>query len=63
MHLILRSGYRDALDNSMISDPMKVRIIVEKEKSLLGNPFVLAGIAAAVIVAGFLIYRQKTKQH
>jgi len=55
--------YRDALDNSMISDPMKVRIIVEKEKSLLGNPFVLAGIAAAVIVAGFLIYRQKTKQH
>jgi hypothetical protein len=55
--------YRDALDNSMISDPMKVRIIVEKEKSLLGNPFVLAGIAAAVIVAGFLIYRQKTKLH
>lgn len=55
--------YRDALDNSMISDPMKVRIVVEKEKSLLSNPFVLAGIVAAVIVAGFLIYRQKTKQH
>jgi hypothetical protein len=55
--------YRDALDNSMISDPMKVRIIVEKEKSLLSNPFVLAGIVAAVILAGFLIYRQKTKQH
>ena len=55
--------YRDALDNSMISDPMKVRIVVEKEKSLLSNPFVLAGIVAAVILAGFLIYRHKTKQH
>ena len=30
--------YRDALDNSLISDPMKVRIVVEKENSLLGNP-------------------------
>ena len=55
--------YRDALDNSLISDPMKVRIVVEKEDSLLGNPFVLAGIAAAVILIGYIVYRQRTKQH
>lgn len=55
--------YRDALDNSLISDPMKVRIVVEQENSLLGNPFVLAVIAAAVILTGYLVYRQRTKQH
>jgi hypothetical protein len=54
--------FRDALDNSLISDPMKVRIVVEKENSLLGNPLVLAGVAAVVILAGYLIYRQRTKQ-
>jgi hypothetical protein len=52
--------YRDALDNSLISDPMKVRIAVEKENSLLGNPFVLAVIAVVVILIGYLIYRQRT---
>jgi hypothetical protein len=41
---------------------MKVRIVVEKENSLLGNPLVLAGVAAVVILAGYLIYRQRTKQ-
>jgi hypothetical protein len=55
--------YRDALDNSLISDPMKVRIMVEKENSLLGNPIVLVVIAAAVILIGYVIYRQRTKQH
>lgn len=55
--------YRDALDNSLISDPMKVRIVVQKENSLLGNPFVLAGSAAAVILIGYIVYRQRTKQH
>jgi len=55
--------YRDALDNSLISDPMKVRIVVEKENSLLGNPLVLAVIAAVVILIGYLIYRQRTNKH
>ena len=54
--------YRDALDNSLISDPMKVRIVVEKESSLLGNPLVLAGIAAVIILIGYLVYRQRTKK-
>jgi hypothetical protein len=55
--------YRDALDNSLISDPMKVRIVVEKENSLLANPLVLAVIAAVVILIGYLIYRQRTSKH
>jgi hypothetical protein len=55
--------YRDALDNSMISDPMKVGIIVGKDNSLLGNPLVLAGIAAMIILIGYVIYRQRTKKH
>ena len=55
--------YRDALDNSLISDPMKVRIMVEKEDSLLGNPFVLAVIVASVFLIGYLVYRQRTNQH
>jgi hypothetical protein len=55
--------YRDSLDNSLISDPMKVRIVVEKEDSLLSNPFVLAGGIAAVILIGYLVYRQRTNKH
>jgi hypothetical protein len=54
--------YRDALDNSLISDPMKVRIMVVQDTSLIGNPFVLAVIAAVVILTGYLIYRQRTNK-
>jgi hypothetical protein len=54
--------YRDALDNSLISDPMKVQITVEEQNSLLSNPVVLVVIAAAVILIGYGIYRQRTKQ-
>jgi hypothetical protein len=54
--------YRDALDNSLISDPMKVQITVEKENSLLSNPIILVVIAAGVILIGYGIYRQRTKQ-
>jgi hypothetical protein len=38
---------------------MKVRIVVETENSLLGNPLVLAVIAVVVILIGYLIYRQR----
>jgi hypothetical protein len=55
--------YRDALDNSLISDPMKVRITVVKDTSLLGNPFVLVVIAAVVILIGYLVYRKRTNKH
>jgi hypothetical protein len=55
--------YRDALDNSLISDPMKVRIMVEKENSILSNPFILAGGVAVIILIGYLVYRQRTDKH
>jgi hypothetical protein len=55
--------YRDALDNSLISDPMKVRVTVVKDTSLLGNPFVLVVIAAVFILIGYLVYRQRTNKH
>lgn len=54
--------YRDALDNSVISDPIKVPVSVVKDGSLgsvLGNPIVLAVIALVIIGAGYLIYRKK----
>jgi hypothetical protein len=54
--------YRDSQDNSLISDPMKVRITVVKDASLFGNPFVLVVIAAVVILVGYLIYRQRMKK-
>jgi hypothetical protein len=55
--------YRDALDNSLISDPMKVRILVEKENSILSNPFILAGGIAVIILIGYLVYRQRSNKH
>jgi hypothetical protein len=42
---------------------MKVQIMVEKDNSLLNNPVVLVVIAAAVILIGYGIYRQRAKQH
>jgi hypothetical protein len=53
--------YRDSLDNSLISDPMKVRIVLEKENSLLGNPYIIAGILAFICLIGYLIYHKRTK--
>jgi hypothetical protein len=40
---------------------MKVRIAVEKENSLLGNPYIIAGILAFVCLIGYLIYHKRTK--
>jgi hypothetical protein len=56
-------SYRDALDNPLISDPMKVRIAIVNETSPLSNPLVLTVIAAAVILVGYLIYRKRTSKH
>jgi hypothetical protein len=55
--------YRDSLDNSLISDPMKVRIVVKKEDSILSNPFILAGGIAVIILIGYLVYRQRTNKN
>lgn len=55
--------YRDALDNSIISDPMKLNVEVTRDTGflagLLGNPVALVIIAGAVIGAGYLLYRRQ----
>ena len=49
--------YRDALDNSIISDPIKVRIeVVERSNTLL---YLLTGIIALGIIAGGYYYYQR----
>jgi hypothetical protein len=58
--------YRDALDNSVISDPLKLSVNVVAAKSIVssvtGNPAVLAVIAVLVIAIGYLLYRRKKLQ-
>jgi len=55
--------YRDALDNTVISDPMKLNVKVVAAKSIVTvlteNPAVLAVIAVLVIAIGYLLYRRK----
>ncbi|RPJ54189.1 MAG: S-layer protein [Methanobacteriota archaeon] len=56
--------YRDALDNSQISDTMKVTIGVVSQEGvagLLGNPIVLAVIAAGLIGSGYYVLRLRKK--
>jgi hypothetical protein len=54
--------FRDALDNSVLSDPVKVRVSVVKATGIaavLGSPIVLAVIGIAVAGAGYLLYRRR----
>ena len=54
--------FRDALDNTIISDPMKVRIQVIPDTTmtdLFGNRFVQCSIVVILIVLGYLVYRRK----
>lgn len=54
--------YRDALDNSQISDTMKVPVSVAVQtgvSAVLGNPIILALIAAILIGAGYYLYTRK----
>jgi hypothetical protein len=56
--------YRDALDNSQISDTMKITIgVVQNEgiAGILGNPIILAVIAAGLIGAGYYALRLRKK--
>jgi hypothetical protein len=58
--------YRDALDNSVISDPMKMNVNVVAGSSvtsvLTDNPAILAALAVIVIAIGYLLYRRKKLQ-
>ncbi|HIH02346.1 MAG TPA: S-layer protein, partial [Methanoregulaceae archaeon] len=51
--------YRDALDNSQISDTMKVPVTVTAAGSVLGSPLVLAVVAIIVIGGGYFVYRRR----
>ena len=57
--------YRDALDNSQISDTVKVPVAVEVQggpAALLSNPVVIAVILVIIIGAGYYIYTRRQKK-
>ncbi len=57
--------YRDALDNSQISDTVKVPVNVVASggiASLLGNPIIVAVLLVIIIGAGYYLYTQRQKQ-
>jgi hypothetical protein len=55
--------YRDALDNTVISDPMKLNITVAADKGILAqlaeNPAAIIAIVVVVAGIGYLLYRRK----
>ncbi len=54
--------YRDSLDNSKISDTMKVRVVLEEKSGVLFiNSIVLAIVAVIVIGAGYYIFVHRKK--
>ncbi len=57
--------YRDGLDNSRISDTMKVTVVVEGRSGIdyiLHNAVLMSIIIAALIGAGYFIYTKKRKK-
>ena len=57
--------YRDAIGNSLISEPLKVQVTVEPREGIdrvLSNPIVMSIIGAVVIIVGYYIYTRKRKQ-
>lgn len=61
--LDLEVRYRDALDNTVISDPKKLNVNVTADKGVIsqltGSPVALVIIAAIVLGIGYLLYRRK----
>jgi len=59
-------NYRDAVDNKVISDPLKLDLEVVSKKglidTLLENPLLLAVIAVIIIAIGYFLYRRKQSQ-
>jgi hypothetical protein len=55
--------YRDAFDNQIISDPIKLPLNVSEDTgliaSLMKNPLLLAVLAIVIIGAGYAIYRKR----
>ncbi len=54
--------FRDALDNSVVSDPFKLRITVVKDSgiaTILVNPLVLGIIAVGILGSGYWLWRRR----
>lgn len=55
--------YRDALDNSQISDTMKVRVNVEEGSGpVYTNPIVIVAIIAVLCGAGYYVFVKRKKK-
>jgi hypothetical protein len=58
--------YRDAFDNTIISDPIKLGLNVGEDKGmvagLMKNPIALAVIALLIIGIGYAVYRKRQNQ-
>lgn len=55
--------YRDDLDNSKISDTMKVQVALERRQgTLFTNPVFLVAVLAVIIGAGYYIFVYRKKQ-
>lgn len=55
--------YRDDLDNSKISDTMKVRVALERRQgTIFTNPVFLVAVLAVIIGAGYYIFVYRKKQ-
>ena len=57
--------YRDALDNSQITDSMKAEVVVEKRSGLeiLTNPIVLTVVVFIIAGAGYFVWSRKKKNN
>lgn len=57
--------YRDAFDNQLTSDPIKISLEVTEGTSfvskMMSNPLALAGIAIIVLVIGYILYRKRNE--
>jgi len=55
--------YRDAFDNQIISDPIKLALTVQEDAGLVGsitkNPVLLLFIAVVILGAGYAVYRKR----
>ena len=57
--------YRDALDNSQITDSMKAEVVIEKRSGMeiLTNPIVLTVVIFIIAGAGYFVWSRKKKNN
>ena len=57
--------YRDALDNSQISDSMKAQVVIEKRSGMdiLTNPIVLTLVVFIIVGIGYFVWSRKKKNN